>query len=74
MTAPADLTGDAIILPAGYLPHFRGLAGKHSYKNKPLLLKKAACLPPKRLSRAMADRHFPAVKEAFGINPICPIA
>jgi hypothetical protein len=46
------------VLPARCLPHFRGLAGTYSYKNKPISLKKAACLPPKRLSRATAGSHF----------------
>jgi hypothetical protein len=54
-----------MILPARRLPHFRGLAGTYSYKNKPLSLKKAACLPPKRLSQAMAGSHCFAEKRGL---------
>jgi hypothetical protein len=63
-----------MILPARSLPHFRGLAGTYSYKNKPFSLKKAARLPPARVSRARVGSPFFAEKEAFGTNPSCPFA
>jgi hypothetical protein len=51
------------------LPHFEGLADSYSYKNKPFFPKNPACLPRKRLSRAMAQSHIFAENVAFGTNP-----
>jgi hypothetical protein len=63
-----------MILPAKCLPLFRGLPGIDSYKNKPLSLKKAACPPPKRLSRTLTHQNLFPEKEAFGTNPSYPFA
>jgi hypothetical protein len=63
-----------MILPANCPPHFQGLAGTNSYKNKDLSLRKATCLPPKRVSGAMARSPFFAEKEAFGTNLSSPLA